>query len=271
MNEILIGTSGYDYPEWKGVFYPQNLKRSDFLEFYAEKFNALEINNTFYSMPTKERLSKFYERTNGSVKFSIKANRLLTHEPGSDWKENAKIMKDALSTLNNKQVLSSTLFQFPQSFHYTDFNRIYLSKLIEEFSDFFPVIEFRHREWIKESVFEGLDKRGAGIVFCDMPELKHLPSSAEQKIFTGNTAYLRMHGRNADAWYSSDQKNNGSDRYLYDYSDEELLKFVPIIENCVISGKKVSVFFNNHPDGNGVKNASRIKKMIEDFEQKKAD
>lgn len=260
MSNILIGTSGYDYPEWKGVFYPAEVKRAPFLEYYATKFNAVELNNTFYSMPTKERLSKFYDRTRGLIQFSIKANRLLTHEVGADWRTNSTQMRNALDALKEKNVLSTTLFQFPQSFHYTDSNRIYLANLIEEFSDYFPVIEFRHREWIKESVFEGLDKRGAGIVFCDMPELKHLPGGVP---FVGSNAYIRMHGRNADAWYAKDEANNGSARYLYDYSDEELLKFIPIIDAGVLSGKKVSVFFNNHPNGNGVKNASRIKKMIE--------
>lgn len=275
MSEILIGTSGYDYPEWKGVFYPEKLKRTEFLEYYATKFNAVELNNTFYSMPTNERLFKFYERTHGSIKFSIKANRLLTHEVGSDWRTNSTQMRDALSALKEKDVLSTTLFQFPQSFHYTDSNRIYLSNLINEFKDFSPVIEFRHRDWIRESVFEGLDKRGAGIVFCDFPELKYLPSGMSKNDetandrgtgclpFVGQNAYIRMHGRNAEAWYAENNENNGSARYLYDYSDEELLKFIPVINAGVVSGKQVSVFFNNHPNGNGVKNASKIKKMIE--------
>ena len=77
MSDLLIGTSGYDYPEWKGVFYPEDLKRKDFLSFYATQFNALELNNTFYNMPTAERLLSFYERTEGKLSFSVKANRLL--------------------------------------------------------------------------------------------------------------------------------------------------------------------------------------------------
>ena len=80
MEEILIGTSGYDYPEWKGVFYPQELKRADFLSYYATQFNALELNSTFYSMPTADRLYSFYQRSQGKVSFSIKANRMLTHD-----------------------------------------------------------------------------------------------------------------------------------------------------------------------------------------------
>lgn len=72
-----VGTSGYDYPEWKGVFYPKDLKRKDFLIFYTTQFNALELNNTFYNMPTAERMLSFYERSEGKLSFSVKANRLL--------------------------------------------------------------------------------------------------------------------------------------------------------------------------------------------------
>ena len=85
MSNILIGTSGYDYPEWKGVFYPPEVKRADFLSYYATQFNALELNNTFYNMPTVERLFSFYERCEGRLQFSIKANRLLTHEVSWAW------------------------------------------------------------------------------------------------------------------------------------------------------------------------------------------
>ena len=67
MSDLLIGTSGYDYPEWKGVFYPEDLKRKDFLSYYATQFNALELNNTFYNMPTAERLLSFYERSEGRL------------------------------------------------------------------------------------------------------------------------------------------------------------------------------------------------------------
>ena len=87
MSNLLIGTSGYDYPEWKGVFYPADLKRKDFLQFYSTVFNSLELNNTFYNMPTSERLISFWERSEGRLSFSVKANRFLTHEIFASWKE----------------------------------------------------------------------------------------------------------------------------------------------------------------------------------------
>ena len=286
MSDLLIGTSGYDYPEWKGVFYPEDLKRKDFLIFYATQFNALELNNTFYNMPTAERLLSFYERSEGRLNFSVKANRLLTHEIGTDWQTAAKDFKEALKPLNEKERLSAVLFQLPESFHYTNDNRMYLAKRIGEFEGFPVMVEFRHKEWIRESVFEGLEKRKAGIVFCDMPQLKNLPDGTVMKTpFIGNNAYIRLHGRNEGAWYAHAPKvqtsitsahangakatytaretPNGSDRYCYDYSDEELTQFVPIVKAAVREGKKVQVYFNNHPNGSGARNAISLKKMIE--------
>ena len=225
MSDLLIGTSGYNYPEWKGVFYPEDLKWKDFLSYYATQFNALELNNTFYTMPTAERLLSFYKRSEGRLNFSVKANRLLTHEIGTDWQVAAEDFKTALTPLQEKDSLSSVLFQLPESFHYTNDNRIYLAKLIGEFEGFPVMIEFRHKEWIRESVFEGLEKRKAGIVFCDMPmchlaqmsiisnyangakrrmpKLKNFPDGTVMKTpFIGNNAYIRLHGRNERAWYA---------------------------------------------------------------------
>jgi uncharacterized protein YecE (DUF72 family) len=89
MDSVLIGTSGYDYPAWKGIFYPPELKRKEFLEYYATQFNALEINNTFYGIPDSSAAQNLFERTQGKVNFSVKANRALTHEIDSHWKERA--------------------------------------------------------------------------------------------------------------------------------------------------------------------------------------
>ena len=307
MSSLLIGTSGYDYPEWKGVFYPQELKRKDFLRYYATQFNALELNNTFYNMPTPERLYSFYERSEGRLKFSVKANRLLTHEVDSTWQSVAEDFKTALMPLHEKDCLSAVLFQLPESFHYTDDNRIYLADLIQKFDGFPVLVEFRHREWIKESVFAGLEQRHAGIVFCDMPQLKNLPDGTLTNTpFIGSTAYIRLHGRNAAAWYASAPKaqttitsnyangatatyasapkaqttitsdyangatatyagesQNASARYCYDYSDSELSAFVPVIKAALKEGKKVQIYFNNHPNGSGAKNALKLKKMLE--------
>lgn len=263
MKELLIGTSGYDYPEWKGVFYPENLKRQEFLEYYATRFNALEINSTFYSMPDQMRLRTFYERTEGAVKFSIKAHKSLTHEIDKEWKKRAEELKFAVFPLVQKDALSGLLFQLPQSFHYTPQNRYYLADLVKEFEGLPMVIEFRHKEWIKESVFYGLSKRNVSIVFCDMPQLKVLPDgTACHTPFIGPNAYLRMHGRNESAWYSSGTTPNGSGRYDYEYTLDEIESFAPVIQTAVGEGRQVQVYFNNHPRGSGARNAGQLQELL---------
>ena len=294
MPEILIGTSGYDYPEWRGVFYPAGLKRADFLPYYATQFNALELNSSFYNMPTAERLLSFWERSGGALKFSVKANRLLTHEIGRDWQSAAQDFRSALMPLAQNKSLASALFQFPQSFHYTDQNRMYLSALLAQFRGLPVVVEFRHAEWIRPSVFDGLFERGASLAFCDLPELKNLPNknflqAQEDGLpFAGKIAYIRLHGRNASAWYAKENDaqekeclqdhdalpglpaspksaahdRNGSARYRYDYSDDELSEFAPVIQQAASQGRQVQVFFNNHPDGSGAKNAKRMREML---------
>ena len=292
MDKLLIGTSGYDYPEWRGIFYPENLKRQEFLLYYASHFNALELNNTFYNMPTADRMLGFYEKSGGNLQFSVKANRLLTHEVGADWTLQAKAFRDAVNPLLEKASLCALLFQFPQSFHYTKENRIYLAKLLQEFPDFPLVVEFRHAEWLRPSVLQGLEKRGSSLAFCDMPDLKYLPNNAFSELGTvpavpepktavpepvegsvppsgSQLFYLRLHGRNAASWYAAagPENPNGSSRYTYDYSDSELRQFVPVIQNIILTGKKPVVFFNNHPNGSGAKNARRLWEMIEGADQ----
>ena len=261
------------------------MKRADFLSFYAEHFNALELNFSFYGMPVPEKMLSFYDRTQGKINFSVKANQLLTHKIGQDWESHAQAFKAAVNPLLEKNVLGAVLFQFPESFHYTNDNRYYLAKLIQAFEGFPVVIEFRHNEWVRESVFAGLEKMKASLCFCDMPRLKNLPnnlmSSSEGDSglcaapFIGELAYIRLHGRNADAWYAVNDSsgtdgsvgagagNNGSARYQYDYSADELSQFVPVINEAMNAGKKVHVYFNNHPCGFGAKNAKLLKSMVE--------
>ncbi len=259
---FLIGTSGYDYPEWKGVFYPEDLPRTQFLPYYASQFNALELNNTFYSMPTRDRFGSFYDRSEGRLQFSVKAHQSLTHQPGPFWQQDALSMAHALEPLAQTGSLSAVLFQLPQRFHYTPDNRRYLSSLLDQFSAFPAVVEFRHAEWIRPSVFEGLEQRNVSLAFCDMPSLKVLPDGfTHASPFVGPNAYIRLHGRNAGAWYNAGPEQNGSARYDYEYTPTELEKFVPVIEDALSQGKKVQVFCNNHPKGSGAKNALQLRNM----------
>jgi uncharacterized protein YecE (DUF72 family) len=151
MAELYIGTSGYDYPEWKGVLYPHDLPREEFLSFYAEHFNALELNYTYYGMPDEYQMSSMMKRSKGKLRFSVKAHQSLTHEISvSAWRENAQLFSKALYPLVNGGALLSVLLQFPQSFHYDVDERRYLDNLVLELGKNcgLPlVVEFRHDSW----------------------------------------------------------------------------------------------------------------------------
>lgn len=250
---ILIGTSGYDYPEWKGVFYPPTLKRDEFLPFYAEKFNALELNFSYYKMPTAEQLKKMAERSGKKVKISIKANQQLTHfiELGS-WRETAREFRAALVPLQREGLLSAVLFQFPQAFHRGEDNRRYLASLIDEFPEHPLIVEFRHNSWQVEQVYKGMEERGIACCSCDMPEISKLPKFTP--VMTGDNAYMRFHGRNAKNWYGT----NSRERYEYNYSDDELSAYVPVLKSISEKSRTLQVFFNNHAKGNAAVNAQKM-------------
>lgn len=260
---ILVGTSGYDHPELRGVFYPEKLPRKDFLLFYSTRFDACEINSTFYGMPDSKRMISFYERSEGRVKFSVKMTRTLTHEIDRNWKEQADDFREACLSLAEKDSLSSVLVQFPESFHYTVENRFYLANLLKSMEPLLCVVEFRHKEWIKPSVFEGLAARNTGIVFCDMPQLKNLPDGFSSGTpFIGKNAYIRLHGRNAQGWYAGGVSSKDTVRYDYEYSENELRSFIPVVKQAENEGRVVQVYFNNHPKGTGFLNAISFKQML---------
>ncbi|MDR3140024.1 MAG: DUF72 domain-containing protein [Treponema sp.] len=253
MGKLLIGTSGYDYPEWKGVFYPPAIKREEFLSYYSEQFNALELNFSYYAMPDEKQLAAMAERSGKRVIFSIKGNQQLTHyiEIGK-WRDVAREFRAALTPLLSDNLLSSVLLQFPQSFHYEEETRRYLASLINEFRDLPLVVEFRHNSWQRGKVYEGLTERGAGCCSCDMPEVSKLPSF--KPVITGNLAYMRFHGRNVKNWYGT----NARERYDYHYTDKELSDYIPVLRDISRKAKTMQVFFNNHAKGNAAVNAKKL-------------
>jgi len=258
----LIGTSGYDYPEWKGILYPNDLKREEFLSFYAEHFNALEINYTYYGMPNEYQMSSMVTRSSGRLRFSVKAHRTLTHSVNvSTWRDDAREFRQALYPMVNRSLLTSVLLQFPQSFHYAVDERKYLDSLVSEFAGLPLVAEFRHESWQNERVFEGLRKRGVIWCVCDLPSLKNLPNSRNLPSAppqSGSGAYFRFHGRNAETWHGT----NARDRYDYLYRDDELERFLPVITSLSSQASIVQIYFNNHAKGNAVVNAQRMKILM---------
>ncbi len=251
---VYIGTSGFSYQEWKGNFYPEKLKKEDYLAYYSTVFNALEINSSFYGIPSGEQLISFYERSDGRLMFSLKVYRKLTHEVQSDWRLTAEAFKNSIAVLREKGVLGSLLFQFPPTFDYSVSNRKYLSELLKEFDGFSCVIEFRNVNWLKESAFDGLVKRNASLAFADMPQLrKNFDGSAETR-FVGSNAYIRFHMKNMSAWYCQEEKPF--------YTPSELGLFLPVINQAEKENRDVYLFFYNHSGGTGAMAARRLREML---------
>lgn len=248
-----VGTCGYAYKEWKDAFYPPNLRQEEYLSYYATVFPAVEIDSTFYRMPTPFLLSRFVQRA-PTLRFAIKAPRTLTHQV-EDFDGDSLAFSQALDVMASLGNLGAILFQFPQSFHYTKENRVYLERLLRNFEPFPRVVEFRHKEWGRESVWKGLDERRCGFCVVDEPSLSALPYM--MPIATGDIGYIRFHGRNASSWYLG-----GNERYSYLYDDDELKKTVPILREIESKCKETMVFFNNHPAGGATINARTMMSIL---------
>lgn len=255
MGEVLIATSGYSYDDWKGVFYPEGLPRSEYLRYYALFFPFVELNFSYYAMPTPRGLASMVNRTPSHFGFSIKAHRSLTHEPGTHWRDDAATFARAAWVLADAGKLLAVLVQLPFRFHHTPENRTFLASLLDALAPLPRVVEFRNDEWNGERVLSELDRRGVGLAMVDRPDLPGLPPLTDT--VTGGLGYLRFHGRNADAWWTGD----AAGRYDYLYSRAELESAAPRLRRMAQQGR-VLVAFNNHPSGYAVRNANELKDIF---------
>ena len=258
MAKILIGTSGYSYHEWEGVFYPHHMKKEDYLGYYAAQFSTVEINQTYYRMPTVNGSRRLLEAGGQGLTFAVKAIETLTKLIHPDkWQEEAKTYITAIEPLIEAGRLEAVLFQFPDTFSYTDENRKYMDRLFRAFEGIPSVAEFRNSEWGNNRVIEGLRKRGIAYASMDLPELEGLPSILD--VATAKLAYFRLNGKNIEAWWGSEKGK----RYDYLYSDVELGRLKERIQFIMQKVDKVLVYFNNHTEGKAALNAMEMKKMME--------
>lgn len=246
---LYIGTSGYSYSDWRGVFYPDTTKPPDYLRFYAENFNFTELNFSYYRMPSSQQLESMAEKVPEGFLFAIKAHQSMTHLRDTDWRSESQHFLEALRPLSERSSLAGVLIQFPYSFHYTPENRQYLANLLDVLGIQRCFIEFRNSEWQREQVLRGIRERNAVPVISDNPRLKGLPlfqPEADQE-----TVYYRFHGRNKANWWTGDS----SSRYDYLYSNRELKQLSEQIEASGKRPKQLFAAFNNHRRAQAVKNA----------------
>jgi uncharacterized protein YecE (DUF72 family) len=183
--KVYTGTSGFGYKEWKGNFYPEKISPKEMLHYYSERLQAVEINNTFYHMPTKSVLASWAEQVSEDFIFALKAPQIITHlKRLRNVEEETEYLFRTLSVLDGK--LGPVLFQFPKSFHAD-------RTVLEPFLDLIPgnracAFEFRHPSWLEAETLGLLQERGCSLCIADSDE-----TPADDIVSTAHWGYLRLH------------------------------------------------------------------------------
>src|SRR3954469_2889766 len=290
-SDLRIGTSGWNYPSgkgtWNGIFYPPSRGRSstfDELAFYAEHFDTVEVNSTFYGQPRAEVTRGWADRTPEGFEFSVKLYQKFTH-PGMFKKRVAgqlpadaagqPAIVDALAAPNDADLddfrrgidplassgrLGALLAQFPASFKDTPESRDTLTALLRAFAAYPIAVELRHNTWSDRigDTLDILNAFGAAWVQIDEPKFRF---SIRQNYLPNVKGfyYMRLHGRNADKWWRHDKSE---DRYDYLYSADELQEFSDTAAATTQLVKKTYLYTNNHFPAKSVANAAMIKQQL---------
>jgi uncharacterized protein YecE (DUF72 family) len=237
--DIRIGTSGWYYEYWKKLFYPPDMPKSKWFEYYARQFDTVEINNTFYHQPKEQSIRRWQKNAPEGFLYAVKANRYITHiKKLKDTSESLQRFFDGIDLLKRK--LGHVLYQLPPS-HHIDLDRL------GDFIRLLPkrktaVFEFRHKSWYCKDTYKLLEKCGAGFCIHDMP------GNESPQVATSDKVYVRFHGT--------------AGRYSGNYPESALRNWAGWIKD---KSKKVSgvyVYFNNDPHGHAVINAKQLKEMI---------
>ena len=277
---IRVGTSGWSYPTgkgtWTGVFYPTGAKGSrargkfDELAFYAEHFDTVEINSSFYRTPTPDTAKGWAARTPRGFEFSLKLFQKFTHPEmfhkatGQDpWELGQKDVDEfraALDPLASAHKLGALLAQFPASFKNEPDTRGYLEWLLQQFREYSVAVELRHRSWSDDPLetLKLLDAFSAAWAQIDEPKFRY---SIRQNLMPNVKSfyYLRLHGRNAKDWWKHEKSE---DRYNYLYSTQELEPIAEAVEAASARVKKAYLYANNHFSAKSVANAAVLKHKL---------
>ena len=240
LDKLYIGCSGWHYTHWRDIYYPKYISPEKWLQFYSKDFNTVEINSSFYRMPSEKTLSEWNKTTSNDFIFSVKASRFITHiKKLKDVSDSVKLFIERISILKNK--LGPILFQLPPALKRNDeILQIFLNKLP---ADYTYVFEFRHESWFSEYVYTLLKNNNVSLCIANTPYL-HCPFRV-----TSNIAYIRLHGEHA--LYSSS------------YSEVELQQLVSKIEHIDSSIDKAYIYFNNDMQAHAIFNAILLKRLFE--------
>ena len=288
---VRVGTSGWNYPggkgTWNGLFYPATRSKRagthgfDELRFYAEHFDTVEVNSTFYGQPRAEVTSGWASRTPPEFEFSLKLYQKFTHPkmfreaalksaPGSEGalldllaqvtRSDLDDFRAGIEPLASAGKLGALLAQFPPSFKDSPATRDYLSQLLTFFRDYRVAVELRHSSWSDAfgDTLALLNSHNAAWTQIDEPKFQF---SVRQNYLPNVTGfyYMRLHGRNVAQWWHHDKSE---DRYNYLYSREELKAFSDTAGAAKELVKKTYLYTNNHFSAKSVVNAVMLKAQL---------
>lgn len=236
---IHVGTSGWSYDHWQGIFYPQGLAANQRLAYYQQHFRTVEINSTFYSLPNPGSLARWYESVDDDFIFAVKASRYITHmkklrDPQRAIKEfmrRVEILRDKLGPI---------LFQLPPHWHINAERLAAFLKILPR--DHRYAVEFRDSSWYSPRIYELLAK--SSVAFCIFDLDKKLSPMQVTTDFT----YIRLHGPQGP--------------YQGRYHDRVLHNWAESIEKWRLAGREIYCFFDNDEAAYAVQDATRLQEML---------
>lgn len=239
MSKLFVGTSGWNYPHWQGVFYPKGLSQNKWLMHYAGFFNCVELNVTFYRLVKKQTFQNWYKRTPRDFYFVAKGSRFITHiKKIRGVGESLKLFID--NAVGLKEKLAAILWQLPPSFK-KDLKRLESFLKLLKKAKIREVFEFRNESWFDKEVYALLKEYNTSLCIA------HSSRYPCPKEVTADFIYLRFHG--AGALYSSN------------YSDKELKEWAALAKK--FPDRDIFAFFNNDAYGYAVKNALKFREFLE--------
>jgi uncharacterized protein YecE (DUF72 family) len=234
-----IGCSGWVYKHWRGILYPQGLAQSRWFARYAEEFDTVEINASFYRLPLPSTFEGWRDKAPPGFRYAVKVNRFITHLKKLAVVEEAVKQFTGLARLLGG-TLGPLLYQLPPSLH-LDLPRLeaFLALLPDDLTH---VFEFRHKSWYVAETYALLDRFGASFCVHDMP------GSVCERIAVGKVVYVRFHG--------------GEGKYWGRYSDERLLSWTDWLLEQSRAGRAAWCYFNNDIHGHAIHDAQTLKSMV---------
>jgi len=237
--QIRIGTSGWYYSHWRKLFYPDDLPKSRWFEYYAQHFDTVEINNSFYHLPKLQSVKRWYRLAPDEFIYAVKANRYITHiKRLKDVSDEMWRFFETMAFLKGK--LGPVLYQLPPSLHKDlDLLKSFINVLGKDSS---AVFEFRDKSWFSQDTYELLDKFGIGFCVHDMSGV------SSPRTVTGKLIYLRFHGPTG--------------KYEGSYSKSALADWAQWIKQHRHKVRGVYAYFNNDSQAHAVCNAGTLKELI---------